>query len=142
MCLMEYNIRKCKNEDRYEVYRLVNQLKEKPLNRGAFFKKFGNNLFDKNIEYWLIDNHESIIGFISIHTNQLLHHDEAVYEIQELIIDESFRSFGLGSNLLNFVLDRFQNKNIELSSNKTRLKSASFYEKHGFKATHNKFVRH
>tara|TARA_R110002051_G_scaffold181774_1_gene251301 strand:+ start:74628 stop:75044 length:417 start_codon:yes stop_codon:yes gene_type:complete len=137
---MEYNIRKCKNEDRFEIYRLVNQLKDQPLDRSIFFKKFSSNLFDKNIEYWLIENHDAITGFISIHKNELLHHNNTINEIQEFIIDEPFRNNGLGSKLLRFVLNRFQNKNIELASNKSRLQSATFYEKHGFKATHNKFT--
>ncbi|MAX70947.1 MAG: hypothetical protein CMC76_07555 [Flavobacteriaceae bacterium] len=138
---MEYNIRKCKNEDKHEIYRLVNQLKDQPLDKSIFFKKFDDNVLNKNIEYWLLENHNSITGFISIHKNQLLHHNEAIYEIQELIIDESQRNLGLGSKLLRFVLHRFQNNNIELASNKSRLQSISFYEKHGFKATHNKFTR-
>lgn len=137
---MEFNIRKCKNEDRYEIYGLVNQLKDQPLNRSVFFKKFSSNLFDKNIEYWLIEHQNNIAGFISIHKNQLLHHDEAINEIQEFIIDEPSRNLGFGSKLLRFVLDKFQNKNVELASNKSRLKSISFYEKHGFKASHNKFT--
>lgn len=137
---MEYNIRKCKNSDRYAIYRLVNQLKDKPLDRSIFFKKFNSNLFDKNIEYWLIEYQENVAGFISIHKNQLLHHDEAINEIQEFIIDEPFRNRGLGSKLLGFILKRYENKNVELASNKSRLQSISFYEKHGFKATHNKFT--
>ena len=109
---MEYNIRKCKNEDKHEIYRLVNQLKDQPLDKSIFFKKFDDNVLNKNIEYWLLENHNSITGFISIHKNQLLHHNEAIYEIQELIIDESQRNLGLGSKLLRFVLHRFQNNNI------------------------------
>lgn len=137
---MEYNIRKCKNSDKYAIYRLVNQLKEQPLDRSVFFKKFSNNLFKKNIEYWLIENQDTIAGFISIHKNELLHHDDIINEIQEFIIDKPFRNNGLGSKLLRFVLNRFQNKNVELASNRSRLQSASFYEKHSFKATHNKFT--
>ncbi|WP_417882516.1 GNAT family N-acetyltransferase [Xanthomarina gelatinilytica] len=138
---MEHNIRKCKNSDRYAIYRLVNQLKDKPLDRSIFFKKFSTNLFDKNIEYWLIEYQETVAGFISIHKNQLLHHDEVINEVQEFIIDEPFRNRGLGSKLIGFILKRHENKNIELASNKSRLQSISFYEKHGFKATHNKFTR-
>lgn len=138
---MEYNIRKCKNTDSYEVYKLVNQLKEKPLGRDVFFEKLRKNIYDKSIEYWCLEINNELIGFVSIHNNLLLHHDLPVNEIQEFVIDKDFRGKGYGSILMQFVINRFFGQELELASNKSRVESKLFFEKCGFAATHNKFTR-
>ena len=138
---MEYNIRKCKNTDSYEVYKLVNQLKEKPLGRDVFFEKLRKNIYDKSIEYWCLEINNELIGFVSIHNNLLLHHDLPVNEIQEFVIDKDFRGKGYGSILMQFVINRFFGQELELASNKSRVESKLFFEKCGFVATHNKFTR-
>ncbi len=137
---MEYNIRECQNSDVGEVYRLVNQLKERQLDKNAFFKKFNQNFLDKNIEYWCLSANVRMIGFVSVHKNLPLHHNVPIYEIQEFVIDKDYRGKGYGSKLMQFVIGRFDTKKLELASNKQRVKSRQFFEKYGFMATHNKFV--
>lgn len=137
---MEYNIRKCQSSDVNEVYRLVNQLKERQLDKNVFYKKFNQNILDKNIEYWCLTVNEKTMGFVSVHKNLFLHHNAPIYEIQEFIIDKDYRVSGYGSKLMQFIIGRFNNKELELASNKQRVKSKQFFEKWGFMATHNKFV--
>ncbi len=139
---MEYNIRKCKPQDRYNIYRLVNQLKEKLLDRTIFFKKFNDNLYDRNVQYWLLESENLVIGFVSVHRSMLLHHDNPVFEIHEFVIERDFRAKGYGSILMDFIITKFNNQELELASNKTRVKSKKFFEKSGFIASHNKFTRH
>jgi PhnO protein len=63
-----------------------------------FIKKFNRNLNESGIEYWLMESKLGdlpAVGFASIHANDLLHHNDRVYEIQEFIIDTSHRGKGL-----------------------------------------------
>jgi PhnO protein len=140
---MEYNIRKAGKEDVHTVYNLICQLKEDTLDMNIFIKKFNRNLNESGIEYWLMESKLGdlpAVGFASIHANDLLHHNDRVYEIQEFIIDTSHRGKGLGTFLINFISARFGTNPLELASNKSRINTMKFYEKRGFKNTHNKFV--
>ena len=140
---MEFNIRKAEKEDVHKVYNLICQLKENKLDKNIFLMKFTKNLKESSIEYWLLEfklDALLTVGFVSIHGNNLLHHDDIVYEIQEFIIDTSHRGKGLGTLLINFISARFGRNPLELASNKSRINTKKFYEKRGFKNTHNKFV--
>ena len=137
---MEYRIRRALISDRVVVYYLVAQLTTNTLDSDIFSDKYAENLRDPSIEYWLLELRDTIVGFVSIHRNNLLHHDLRVNEIQELVIDEAYRNRGMGRILVDFVISRFQNENLELASNKSRVDAKRFYKRLGFEATHNKFV--
>ncbi len=137
---MEPKIRKAQREDLSQIYNLVNQLSNKSLDRTIFSKKYKSNLKDRAIEYWVLEVNGKIMGFISVHSSNLLHHDTIVNEIQEFVIDASLRGNGLGGQLLRHIIDRFKAENLELSSNISRQEAKRFYQKNGFVCTHNKFV--
>lgn len=42
---------------------------------------------------------EDIVGFVSLHIQELLHHAERIGEIQELIVSEKERGIGIGKKL-------------------------------------------
>lgn len=134
-------IRKARWEDLPQVYNLVIQLKGEQLDEAIFSEKYKGNLADKAVEYWILEVGQNVWGFISIHSNKLLHHDTLVYEIQEFVIDGGQRGKGLGSKLINFIINKFKDQSLELTSNFSRIKARHFYEKHGFICTHNKFVK-
>lgn len=137
---MEYEITKCTIIDLIEVYRLVSQLKDSPLDEHVFTEKFVKNLRDVNVSYWIFKLGGKAVGFASIHRSFLLHHDVPVNEIQEFVVDEALRGRGLGSIFMKFIVERYDGQKLELASNKKRTDSKRFFEKFNFGATHNKFV--
>ncbi len=54
--------------------------------KNAFDMTFGKNLTSKSVFYWVIENNESVIGFVSLHIQELLHHQKKVAEVQESCI--------------------------------------------------------
>ena len=120
----------------------VNQLKEIQLDKTIFLEKFNKNILEKDIEYWGLYINEKVVGFVSIHKNNLLHHDQSVFEIQELIIDKDDQGKGYGTKLMQFIIKRFDKQELELTSNIRRVASKAFFEKLNFSATHYKFTKY
>lgn len=138
---MECKVTKCTTYDVFEVHRLVSQLKDSPLDENVFTEKFAKNLGDANVSYWILKMSGKTVGFASVHTSFLLHHDLPVNEIQEFVVDDALRGRGLGSILMNFIVEHYRGEELELASNKKRTGSKRFFERFNFVATHNKFVR-
>lgn len=136
----DFKIRLAKQSDLKKVYALISQLRTEQLNWEIFELKYNSNLSNFTIEYWLIEVDSSIIGMAGVQRNNFLHHDELVVEITEFVIDREFVGKGIGTKFLNFIIKAYPDYSIELSSNKNRDKAKEFYERLGFKNTHNKFV--
>jgi len=137
---MEYEITKCTAMDLLEVYRLVSQLKDIPLDEHIFTEKFVKNLGNTDVSYWIFKLSGKTVGFISVHRNFLLHHNLPVNEIQEFVVDDVFRGRGLGSIFMKFIVDHYKGQELEVASNKKRTDTKRFFERFNFVATHNKFV--
>ena len=112
------------------------------------FDSFGL-IYDKNISnpenyYFVAVSIDKVVGFISYHTQELLHHCGRVGEIQELFVDKDYRNNGIGKFLMNEI-ERISNinniKSIEVTSNVKRIENVDVYQKMGFAKTHNKFTK-
>ena len=78
-------LRMASKDDMNEVYRLICELEDCNLDKQQFEYVYVENLEDNDVDYVIAmeENSEKIIGFISVHTQKLLHHAGKIAEIQE-----------------------------------------------------------
>lgn len=142
---MELNIkiRKVEKQDLDFVYQAINELENEVLDFEVFKEIFEENISNPKNLYLIAENETEGLGFISFHTQNLLHHCGLVGEIQEFFIHQNYRGKGIGRQLINEILqyaDRNNLKSIEVTTNKRRVENVLIYENLGFGLTHNKFT--
>ena len=139
------SIRLAVKKDMLTVYEQICDLENKALNMNDFKKIFNANILSNNILYLVAEyNNENIIGFISCHIQNLLHHEKRVAEIQELYVNKKYRQQGVGTLLINKVVEKLKTKKIEsleVTAQNKRKKTHDFYISSGFKQSHLKFTR-
>lgn len=137
-------IRRAEFNDLDAVYGFVCELEKEKLDLDSFRNCFDKNITNPDYLYKIAICDYKPVGFISFHTQKLLHHCGIVGEIQELFIDTPYRKRGIGKLLVNEIL-KFSEinelKSIEVTSNKMRQENIKVYEHYGFKLTHNKFTK-
>lgn len=136
-------IRKIQSQDLNFVYKSICELENEILDFEVFEKIFNGNISNPKNLYLIAENETEGLGFISFHTQNLLHHCGIVGEIQEFFIHKNYRGQGIGRLLINEILD-FAEKNalksIEVTTNKKRVENVAIYENIGFTLSHNKFT--
>lgn len=142
---MEVKIRKAKLADMLTVYEQICDLEGKVLIKNVFQKKFYLNVSNKNIIYLIATlKNKEIVGFISCHIQELLHHDKRVAEIQELYVNKKYRNQGIGRILVNSAFIKLKRKNcesFEVTAKNKRRNTHKFYSKIGLQQSHLKFVK-
>lgn len=136
-------IRKVEKQDLDFVYQAINELENEVLDFEVFSQIFDENISNPKNLYLIAENETEGVGFISFHTQNLLHHCGLVGEIQEFFIHQNYRGKGIGRQLINEILqyaDRNNLKSIEVTTNKRRVENVLIYENLGFGLTHNKFT--
>jgi PhnO protein len=104
---------------------------------------FNENISNPKNLYLIAENKNEGLGFISFHTQNLLHHCGLVGEIQEFFIHQKYRGQGVGRILINEILNYAEEhnlKSIEVTTNKKRVENVAIYENLGFTLSHNKFT--
>ena len=84
------------------------------------------------------------VGYASVHAQWLLHHCGKVGEIQEMFVIADYRSKGVGSLLIQELMNVAERENfkiLEVTANKKRLDTHRFYQRKGLEPTHFKFVK-
>lgn len=140
---LKVNIRKVENEDLDFVYKAICELENEVLDFEVFEMIFNENVSNPKNLYLIAENETEGLGFISFHTQNLLHHCGLVGEIQEFFIHQKYRGQGVGRLLINEILDFAQKnslKSIEVTTNKKRVENVAIYENLGFTLSHNKFT--
>ncbi|MBW1658207.1 GNAT family N-acetyltransferase [Flavobacterium quisquiliarum] len=142
---MKFNIkiRKIQNKDLDFVYKAICELENEILNVEIFKAIFNENISNPKNLYLIAENEIEGLGFISFHTQNLLHHCGLVGEIQEFFIHQKYRGQGVGRLLLNEILNFAEQNNlksIEVTTNKKRVENVAIYENLGFTLSHNKFT--
>lgn len=140
---MSVKVRNAILSDFVSIYQFINELEGTVFNKEIQENIYKTNLANPDVVYFIAEQNKAAIGFISCHFQYLLHHAEQVGEIQEMFVQEKFRSSGTGKALLHFVLADAKKRNVtlvEVTSNKVREKAHQFYLREGFKATHFKFT--
>jgi PhnO protein len=93
--------------------------------------------------YLLAENENEALGFVTFHTQNLLHHCGLVGEIQEFFIDKNHRGQGIGRHLIEKIMQFSEANNlksIEVTTNRRRVENVLIYENLGFILSHNKFT--
>ncbi|WP_427875453.1 GNAT family N-acetyltransferase [Flavobacterium sp. MMS24-S5] len=140
---LKVNIRKVENHDLDFVYKSICELENEVLDFEVFEMIFNENISNQKNLYLIAENVTGGLGFISFHTQNLLHHCGLVGEIQEFFIHQKYRGQGVGRLLINEILDFAQKnslKSIEVTTNKKRVENVAIYENLGFTLSHNKFT--
>lgn len=137
------HFRKAESNDFEAVYQLINELEDKILPKEKQQAIFEKNSKHPQIIYLVAEDQDAVVGFMGTHIQDLLHHGGKVAEIQEFIMNKSYRSTGLGSLFLKELFQRLNELEIyevEVTSNKLRERAHQFYIKENFKDSHKKFT--
>ncbi|WP_119793273.1 GNAT family N-acetyltransferase [Flavobacterium anhuiense] len=140
---LKANIRKAENQDLDFVYKAICELENEVLDFEVFEMIFNENISSPKNLYIIAENETEGLGFISFHTQNLLHHCGLVGEIQEFFIHQKYRGQGVGRLLINEILNFAEQNNlksIEVTTNKKRVENVAIYENLGFTLSHNKFT--
>jgi PhnO protein len=136
-------IRRVIETDFEVVYDFINALEECVFDKESQHAIFIENLSNPKHIFLLAEINQTPIGFLSCHVQNLIHHGGLVGEIQEMFVDENYRSQQIGTQLLNKLKSIAMQNNllqIEVTSSFKREKAHAFYEREGFPHTHKKFV--
>nr|WP_294788275.1 GNAT family N-acetyltransferase [uncultured Flavobacterium sp.] len=140
---LNFNIRKIQNQDLNFVYESICKLENEVFDFQIFREIFNSNISNPNNIYLIAEDENESLGFISFHTQNLLHHCGLVGEIQEFFIDKNHRGKGVGRKLVEEILKYAEENNvksIEVTTNKKRVENVMIYENLGFILSHNKFT--
>ncbi|OIN56912.1 GNAT family N-acetyltransferase [Arsenicibacter rosenii] len=138
------HIRPATPADGTVIYTFLCDLEEEILDRERFDTVFQTNLQHPDYHYLVAETGQAVVGYISCHTQLLLHHVGRVGEIQELYVLPACRNQRIGRQLVDRLLQLAAAEgwvNLEVTTNKKRLDTQRFYEQTGFSPTHIKFVK-
>jgi PhnO protein len=126
------------------AYAFICALEETPIDQTAFRQIYQSNIASPPVHYFVADKAGEVVGFISCHTQHLLHHGGKVGEIQELFVRQDMRGQGVGGKLLAEVTAlalREEFVNLEVTTNQKRQDTIRFYERESFRLSHVKLVK-
>ncbi|GAB3695020.1 aminoalkylphosphonate N-acetyltransferase [Spirosoma flavus] len=137
-------IREASQTDVAIIYDFLCTLEETRLDLDAFQYIFDHNLASPSVHYLVAELAGEVVGFVSCHVQQLLHHVGKVGEIQELFVRSDVRNLRIGHQLieaLTTVAIQENFVNLEVTTNQKRADTVRFYEREAFKLTHFKLVK-
>lgn len=138
------NIRAATADDYAVIYAFMCDLEAMILDATAFQQIYHRNLAHPSVWYLIAEQAGQVVGFISCHSQYLLHHTGLVGEIQELYVRSENRNQRIGHQLVAYVekLARKQGfVNLEVTTNQRRTDTIRFYEQTGFTLSHRKLVK-
>ena len=97
-------IRKVNNQDLNFVYKSICELENEELDFRIFEEIFNENISNPNNLYLIAENESEALGFVTFHTQNLLHHCGLVGEIQEFFIDKNHHRKGIGRQLIEKIM--------------------------------------
>jgi (aminoalkyl)phosphonate N-acetyltransferase len=138
-------LRKAQPRDADIIYGMLCTLEGETLHRDAFQEIFLRNIQQQDNLYLVCTQEDdTVVGYLSLHTQWLLHHVGLVAEIQEMFVQESHRSEGLGKALVHEAREWAMARGcvlMEVTANRVRERTHEFYVAQGFQATHLKFTQ-
>ena len=141
---MLFTTRKSEENDAMQIYKFICTLEEVDFDFVVFRNIYLNNLANSEYIYLIAETENEVIGFISCHTQNLLHHCGRVAEIQELYVSKNFRNIGIGSVLVSEVEKKAIEAgciSLEVTAQNKRMQTHEFYTQVGFDSSHKKFVK-
>lgn len=139
----EVKIRMIDRTDFEFIYNSICDLQSQIFEPKKLEQIFNENIDNPNYLYLIAETDQEKVGFITFHTQNLLHHNGLVGEIQEFYIIPDFRGKGIGRQLIDKVFEfakKRQLTSIEVTTGKKRKENIAIYENFGFGLTHNKFT--
>ncbi|MFN3342713.1 MAG: GNAT family N-acetyltransferase [Flavobacteriales bacterium] len=138
-----FHIRPATPTDLPAVHQLIEQLEECSIPFEEFAPVYLRNCAMQDIYYFVGEENGTIVGFVSLHIQYLLHHFAPVAEVQEICISDTCRGKGYGKMLLDHVTQVARERDcdlIELCTNKKRTDAHRFYDREGWKQSHFKYT--
>lgn len=140
-----YKIRPAIVHDVDTVFSFISHLEERTFDFNRFKEKYSDNLGREEVIYLVAVNEtDDVVGFISCHGQELLHHEGLVFEIQEMYIARNYRDNGIGKALFAALVEKLgkaECESLEVTTHVKRTDAKRFYMKLGFVQTHLKFVK-
>ncbi len=140
-----YKIRAAAAHDLDTVFSFISHLEERSFDFNRFKEKYSDNLSREEVIYLVAVNEmDEVVGFISCHGQELLHHEAQVFEIQEMYVARNYRDKGIGKALYAALLEKLAKadcESLEVTTHSKRSDARRFYSKLGFQQTHIKFVK-
>ncbi len=125
-------IREALKDDFVGVYNFINDLEGIVCDFGSLKKVYLESISNPNYIYLIAEVDNIPIGFISCHSQKLLHHNgNSIGEIQEMYVSPQNRGLGIGKLLLMELKKVAREKKIdqlEVTSNNRRESTHRFYE--------------
>lgn len=137
-------IRGAQPADLEQVYRLIVELEQISPEQEVFSAVYNRNLLRGDVCYAVGVEDGCVVGFISLHIQELLHHSGSIGEIQELIVTEKSRGTGAGRRLMEWACNTAVQHGclqLEVCCNRARPESHTFYERMGLDRSHYKFCK-
>lgn len=142
-------IRPALAKDEENIYALMCELEEEPLDRALFALTYLKHLQNPDYEIMVCqtgddNNNSSISGMIEIRFDIPIFRAERAAEITALITAPDCRNQNIGSRLFDWAETRARNCGCSLlwlCTNQKRKDAHRFYENHGMSNTHYKFVK-
>ena len=135
-------IRKTTIEDLDQIYQLMCLLENKQLDYTAFRQIYINQYDSPQMISFVDERDEKLTAFLNLRMEQQLHHCEKIAEIMELVVDEGYRSQGIGKELFQYACMYAKDNGcaqIELATNQLRHQAHRFYEREGMSNFHYKY---
>ena len=131
-----FEIRPCRRKDFAAVLELLRQLwPHKNLDTVALRTVYERGLKANSQVYLCAFDGKNVLGFASLTIKNNLWQTANLGNIDELVIDEKHRGCGLGTQLLNQIIEQARQRGcarVELESAFHREKAHQFYQRHGF----------
>lgn len=127
------------------IYGMICGLENRMMDRTDFDFIFTRNLQNEMIGYFVAMIGDRPVGMGSCHIQTLLHHVAFVGEIQEMYVEENFRSQKIGSKLMDHLVTFARSKGaiqLEVTSRDYREKAHRFYQNEDFEKSHVKLIRY
>ena len=125
------------------ICQLLCQLEQTSYNYELFQEHYLVNLSNQDIEYLIITYNHEKCGFISIHSQLLLHHNSKIAEIQEFIIEDKYRNKGIGKAVILLVKEKCLKNNVsqlEVCTNLKRTETQRLYRSNSLIESHYKYT--
>ncbi len=143
--MLEVQIGSACREDFEQVFVLLPQLwPGRHLDREKIFQVYIQGLDSKRQDYIIARVGERVVGFISLRIVMNLWAQGNLLEIEELVVEEAYRSMEIGTKLLQktmAIAEQNHCRTVEVTSHVSRTRAHNFYEKNGFKKLAVHFLR-
>lgn len=137
-------IRKTQMDDLPSIWQLMNDLEDTEFPYELFCNAYESVFSNPYMHMFVYEVDKAVVGCLNMRIDVQLHHSGLIAEINDFVMNPSTRSRGYGDELLRHAVAYAAEKGalqIELTTNKKRIRAHEFYRSHGFESTHLKFVK-